>query len=70
MALGGSYAPSPLNPTDDVPAQAQCVYGIEQPSLRAFEHVPLINQIVENGPALRDELIKPGICVLNKTVLP
>ena len=59
----------PFNPSDYVPTESQRVRSVEQSSLCAFEHVPLVDQIVEDGPALRDELIEARIRVVDETML-
>ena len=66
----GQDAPPPLDPPNDIPAQTERIRGIEQPPLGALEHVSLIHQVVQDGPALCDELVQSRVCVLNEAVFP
>ncbi len=60
--------PPPLNPANDVPTQAEGIRGVEQPSLSALQHIPLVDKVVQHRPALRDELVQAGVRVLDERV--
>lgn len=62
-------APPPLDPANDIPTEAKGICGIEQPPLRALQHVPLVDKVVQHRPALRDELVKARVRVLDERVL-
>ena len=66
----GQDAPPPLDPSNDISAQTECIRGIEKPPLSTLEHVSLIDQVVQDGPALCDKLVESRVCVLNETVFP
>ena len=63
------FKPSSLYPVDNVPAHPQRVRSVQQPLLSPFQYVPLIHQVVQDSPSLRDEIIQRALCVLNETVL-
>ena len=65
----GGPEPSSFYPADNIPAHTQGVRSIQQPLLSPFQHVPLIHQIVQNRPSLRDEIIQRVLRVLNETML-
>jgi hypothetical protein len=61
--------PSALDPADHAPREAQRVRGIAKPALRTLEHLPLIDEVVERGAALRDEVVNVRVCLLREGAL-
>ena len=60
--------PAFFNPANHLSAQPKCVSSTQDPPLSAFEHIPLIDQIIQNLPPLRQKLIQFTISVLDKAM--
>lgn len=58
--------PSPFNPVDHISAQPDRIGRVQEPPLRALQHVSLIHEVVEHSAALREELIEACIGVLKR----
>lgn len=57
-----------LNPPNHLSAQPKCVSSTQDSPLGAFEHIPLVNQIIQNFPPLRQKLIQSTISVLDEAM--
>jgi hypothetical protein len=64
-----SNAPPLLDPPNNIPAQSKCIRRIQQPFLCPLEHIPLINKIIQDFPALREEIVQPILRFLDERML-
>src|SRR6266851_649916 len=62
-------APSPIDPTDDVPTESERVGGVAQPTLRALEHRALVDEVVKHLAALGQKVVQAGLGALQEGVL-
>ena len=63
------YAPSPIDPTNDVPTKSERAGGVTQPALRALEHSALVDEVVEHFTTLSEKVIQTRIDALQEGVL-
>ena len=64
--IRGINSRSPLDPTNSLPAQPQRVCRVQQSPLRPLQHAPLLHQILQDRPPLRDILIYRVLALLQK----
>jgi len=57
---------SPLNPANSLPAQPQRVRSVQQSPLRPLQHAPLLHQILQDRPPLRNVLIYRVLALLQE----
>jgi len=66
--MKGRYAPPSFNPANHLSAQPECISSIQESPLRAFEHIPLVNQVIQNLSPLRQKIIQSTISVLDEAM--
>ena len=55
------YAPSALDPANNIPTEPERSSRIAQSALCALEHRALIDEAIEHLPSLRQELVQPRL---------
>jgi hypothetical protein len=63
-----SHSRSPLDPSDRLPTQPQRVGCIQQPPLRPLQDPPLLHQVLQHGPSLRDVPVDTILALLEEGV--
>ena len=57
-----------FNPANHLSAQPKCVSSIQDSPLSAFEHIPLVNQIIQNLSSLGQKFIQSTVSVLDEAM--
>ena len=58
--------PSPFNPTNYVPTEAQSVRSIQQSLVCSLKDGTLVSESVEYSAAMGQNFVAPRVCVLNE----
>lgn len=57
-----------FNPANHLSAQPKCISSTQNSPLSTFEHIPLVDQIIQNLPPLGQKLIQFTVSILDEAM--